>query len=86
MSTLSVLIGTVITIVVVLPWFVVVVMPVMVCYYNVQVGGACVGACLEFCLLDPPRILRKKVADEMSSAVSSSGAEFRRAWHSSAHA
>lgn len=43
MSTLSVLIGAMITIVVVLPWFIVVIIPVIWCYYNVQVGGTRVG-------------------------------------------
>ena len=39
MATLSVLIGAMITIVVVLPWFAIVIIPIMICYYRVQVGG-----------------------------------------------
>ncbi|CAN0062453.1 unnamed protein product, partial [Hapterophycus canaliculatus] len=37
-ATLSVLIGVMITIVIVLPWFVVVILPVGFCYYKIQVN------------------------------------------------
>lgn len=40
-ATLSVLIGVMITIVVVLPWFVIAIVPVGFCYYRVQVRDSC---------------------------------------------
>lgn len=39
MATLSVLIGVMITIIIVLPWFAFVIVPVGYCYYKVQVRG-----------------------------------------------